>query len=495
MDTERSPLLATKPADEVPQSSAQALVSTPTAAPKKTAKKVPKGCKLVKKQQSDGTFKTVLRPIAKDAVTGATSASVVPAKESAQPAKPITGTSSMPKPPTKVVQEPAKSQAVPANSQSQKGAPEKLSNSAVSTTNKTDKPSSTETSAATAKKTETPPVHTSKRDAVSKSARIFGRFHRFHRHASRLAGAFDPDLDDYDGDITVSDDSYDDDSDNDSDDLDTHHHNQQNSNPESGNRSQETAASTARILSNTRRAPATTPKKPQISVTENTDGKSFGKLSKESSAQEKELLTVEGHEHGKTQRRAPRTLADRSNDWARLIVWALMIMLPLAFIGPYFSHPITPLTNHKVELGIATACLYKQPTTYKPTISTVDFIDFSDTYHDTKMSLMIKYATKAAITAWPIVFAAILAQTLKAFATFQVERGIRLMVRIKITHCGYWLTNSLDIGAIDKQPLGCKRYQAAIRPSETQLDYTRTACFVVIITTGLASHAIHHIYI
>jgi hypothetical protein len=111
------------------------------------------------------------------------------------------------------------------------------------------------------------------------------------------------------------------------------------------------------------------------------------------------------------------------------------------------------------------------------------------------MSATIKYATKAAITAWPIVFAAILAQTLKAFATFQVERGIRLMVRIKITHVRYWLTYSLDIGAIDKQPFGCKRHQTAIRSSETQLDYTRTPCFVVIITTGVASHAIHHVYI
>lgn len=346
MDTEKSPLPATKPADEVPQSSAQAPVSTPpTAAPKKTAKKVPQGYKLVKKEQPDGTFKTVLRPIAKDAVTGATSASVVPANEGTQPAKPITGTSSTPKPPTKVVQQPAKSQAVPANSQSQKAAPEKLSNSAVSTTTKTDKPSSTETSVATSKKTETPPVHASKLDAVSKSARIFGRFHRFHRHASRLAGAFDPDLDDYDGDITVSDDSYDDDSDNDSDDSDTHHHNQQNNNPGSGNRSQETAASTARILSNTTRAPATTPKKPQTSVTEKTDSKSFGKLSNESSAQEKELLPVEGHEDWKTQQRDPRTLTDRVDDWARLVAWALVIMLPLAFIGTSFSHLISPTTN------------------------------------------------------------------------------------------------------------------------------------------------------
>jgi hypothetical protein len=49
------------------------------------------------------------------------------------------------------------------------------------------------------------------------------------------------------------------------------------------------------------------------------------------------------------------------------------------------------------------------------------------------MSETIAHATKAAITAWPIVFAAILAQTLKALATFQVERGIRLMVGTQLS--------------------------------------------------------------
>jgi hypothetical protein len=350
MDTEKSPLPAPKPADEVPKDSAQAPVSTSTGPPKKTTKKVPEGYKLVKKSQPDGTFKTVLRPIAKDAVTEDTSASVVSGKESEKPAKSITGTSSPPKPPTKVVQQPAKSQAVPANPQSQEAAPEGFSNTAISTTNKTDKPSaekpsSTETSVVTSKKTETTPVHTSKLDAVSKSARIFGRFHRFHRHASRLAGAFDSDLVDYDGDITVSDDSYDDDSDNDSDDSNTNHHNQQNNRSKWGNGSQETAASTARILSNISRAPATYPKKPQISVTEKTDSKNSSQLPKESSAQEKELLPAERWEDGTTQRRAPRPLPDRYDDWERLVVWALIIMLPIAFIGKSFSHLMKPITN------------------------------------------------------------------------------------------------------------------------------------------------------
>jgi hypothetical protein len=349
MDTEKSPSPATKSADEVPQTSTQAPVSTTTAPPKKMAKKVPEGYKLVKKSNPDGTFKTVLRPIAKDTVTGATSASVVSAEEIPQSAKPSTGTSSTPGPPKRVVQQPTKSQGVPANTHSPKAASEKPPNS-VSATAKTDKPpaekpSSTMTSVAKVKKAETPPAHTSKLDAVSKSARIFGRFHRFHRHASRLAGTFDPDLVDYDGDITVSDDSYDDDSDNDSDDSDTQHHNQPNNKSDSGNRSQGTAANSAQILSNTRTAPATTPQKSKVSVTEKNDNKSSAELSKESSAQEKELLPVEGREDGKTQRRAPRPLTDRSDDWARLIVWALVIMLPIAFIGTPFSHLINPTTN------------------------------------------------------------------------------------------------------------------------------------------------------
>jgi hypothetical protein len=40
----------------------------------------------------------------------------------------------------------------------------------------------------------------------------------------------------------------------------------------------------------------------------------------------------------------------------------------------------------------------------------------------------LEQAHKIALTAWPIFFAAIVAQSLKAFATFRVERGIRLRV-------------------------------------------------------------------
>jgi hypothetical protein len=50
---------------------------------------------------------------------------------------------------------------------------------------------------------------------------------------------------------------------------------------------------------------------------------------------------------------------------------------------------------------------------------------------------MTQQAIKIAVTAWPIIFAAILAQSLKAYATYKVERkeGIQLMVsRVSIWH-------------------------------------------------------------
>jgi hypothetical protein len=56
---------------------------------------------------------------------------------------------------------------------------------------------------------------------------------------------------------------------------------------------------------------------------------------------------------------------------------------------------------------------------------------------------MVEQAIKIAVTAWPIVFAAIVAQSLKALATYRVERGIRLMVRT-IHVCSYhWLIDTL----------------------------------------------------
>lgn len=40
----------------------------------------------------------------------------------------------------------------------------------------------------------------------------------------------------------------------------------------------------------------------------------------------------------------------------------------------------------------------------------------------------VQEVIKVAVTVWPIVFAAVVAQSLKALASYRVERGIRIMV-------------------------------------------------------------------
>lgn len=37
-------------------------------------------------------------------------------------------------------------------------------------------------------------------------------------------------------------------------------------------------------------------------------------------------------------------------------------------------------------------------------------------------------ALRVAVSVWPIIFAGIVAQSLRAYATYRVERGVRLMV-------------------------------------------------------------------
>ncbi len=86
-------------------------------------------------------------------------------------------------------------------------------------------------------------------------------------------------------------------------------------------------------------------------------------------------------------------------------------------------------------LGIATGKLHGKPTStfegYVDDTSGDPYFGY-DYYKRSREGFAITHATKAAITAWPIVFAAILGQTLKAVATYQVERGIRLGVATNI---------------------------------------------------------------
>jgi hypothetical protein len=70
---------------------------------------------------------------------------------------------------------------------------------------------------------------------------------------------------------------------------------------------------------------------------------------------------------------------------------------------------------------------------------------------DDDRAINVKAATSIAISAWPIVFAAIVSQSLRTLATWSVERGIKLMVSGFI-HDHHWyieLTNTLEARATD----------------------------------------------
>jgi len=85
-------------------------------------------------------------------------------------------------------------------------------------------------------------------------------------------------------------------------------------------------------------------------------------------------------------------------------------------------------------LGIAIARLKGQATKTEYDYGAFDIFGYSLSYYSrSEWGFAVTHVTRAAVTTWSIVFAAILAQTLKAVATYQVERGIRLGVATNIS--------------------------------------------------------------
>jgi hypothetical protein len=81
---------------------------------------------------------------------------------------------------------------------------------------------------------------------------------------------------------------------------------------------------------------------------------------------------------------------------------------------------------------------------------------------------------------------------IKALATYQVERGIQILVRYLSPALHKWLKMLLlDTGTIDKQSFCLKRTQAAVRTSRTQLDHRGAPSAMGAITFRLTSNAIH----
>lgn len=85
-------------------------------------------------------------------------------------------------------------------------------------------------------------------------------------------------------------------------------------------------------------------------------------------------------------------------------------------------------------------------------------------------------AIKVAISAWPIVFAAVVAQCFKAYATFKVERGIRLMELEQ-------LVGSSSFASAMKQPILLRR-----------LDLLTLALFGIWCLSPLGSQALQRVY-
>lgn len=186
------------------------------------------------------------------------------------------------------------------------------------------------------KKEPTPAAHASKLETTAKGYRLFHRFHRVHHHASRLVEAFDPysDIGDLqDGDEYMgSDDDYNSTSDSDDEDRNG---NKQSTGSGAAKGATTGAHMNVNVGGNTathRATPAPKQAKTDISVQEIQREKGSS-TDTDLIAREKELLDIKDVETVKAH--PPRRLIRRSADWARLIVWALVIIFPLLFIGTF----------------------------------------------------------------------------------------------------------------------------------------------------------------
>jgi ABC-type Fe3+ transport system permease subunit len=116
-----------------------------------------------------------------------------------------------------------------------------------------------------------------------------------------------------------------------------------------------------------------------------------GKPSEKVEVSEKQL-EFDAEEGEPVNKREPRNLRKPALT-TQIIIWTITIALPLLFL----------------ILAIVTA--------------TADH-----DRADAPKVQAVEQAIKIAVTSWPIVFAAIVAQSLKALATYKVERGVEMMV-------------------------------------------------------------------
>ncbi|GAM91198.1 hypothetical protein ANO11243_092450 [Dothideomycetidae sp. 11243] len=132
---------------------------------------------------------------------------------------------------------------------------------------------------------------------------------------------------------------------------------------------------------------------------------------------------------------APKPTAHRAATVVQVVSWAIMIMFSLVFLG----------------LGVAALASNNHPVPKRNSL---------------------QQATKVAVSMWPIVFAAIMAQTLRAYGAWKVERGIPLVTLEQ-------LISSHSMGAAIKQPFLLRKF-----------NLTSVALLVIWVLSPLASQAL-----
>ncbi|MCJ1382065.1 hypothetical protein MMC17_005177 [Xylographa soralifera] len=415
------------------------------------ATSTPAGFKIVKVRKPDGTVVKVRRPIKPDADSPAPS-TTAPQMSTTVPRQALT-------------EKPSKS-ATPkiepeAHSEQQIGLQETVpagqAPALVSTQSKTSESQLIPKPHSTGKGQPTDAANIASRLATpAKTYRLYRTMHKMHRNFSRTIGAFDSsgDMSDADdgisnmesGDDEIDDGSHTPSSDDDSDD-DTND-NDRNQEKNSGTHGKSDSGSNTLPLAHTTGHSTTnsstfTPRriKPDIQTsTREANGTSDKGTKSEIQINEKEIqpdttIKVQSHQH------TPRNLKRRST-MSQYIIWGIMITFPLLYI----------------ILGILTASQ-----TGTPVGSTI--------------GSNVHIAIPFAVTAWPIIFAAVAAQSLKILATYKVERGLRLMTLEQ-------LISSHSVAGAIKQPFLLRR-----------LDWISIALLFLWSSSPLASQAMQHMAI
>ncbi|KUJ11328.1 uncharacterized protein LY89DRAFT_242512 [Mollisia scopiformis] len=385
--------------------------------------------KIVKVRKPDGTIVKVKRPITAEEAAKLTAAPAKPEPSSAELPKPTqnvetpdstpkstSATSKTPTPETKKADEGEKSSSEGVEKMS---APQKAPDSEkVSTTPSQDPAESKAPVPAPAGQS---PLSKTDRtlNTVAHGARLYKGLHRLHRGSSRLVSVLAPqwDIDDWqEGDEDFSDD---DDDDNDEDEEKYESDDEQDTKHEAAS-SELSSATKGLAHSTASNIPTMNTPRSQIEISEKKSepAAALPQPKKTAVVNEKEVSGSD-LDNGSLEKSGPeggKNLQKKYKDWSRYIIWAIMILFPLLFM----------------IIGILVAVRDGQPV--------------GDSLGDgTNQALSV------AISVWPIIFAAIVAQSLRAYATYRVERGVRLMTLEQ-------LVNSNSVASSIKQPFLLRRF-------------------------------------